>query len=85
MEEEFYGYALDLHHCCISINEAKADRCQIALLQRNCVRLLLLKNDPEEALKLCNQILSADSEDVLAIQLEAETRKMLNAPSAVSS
>ena len=85
MEEEFYGYALDLHYCCISINEAKADRCQIALLQRNCVRLLLLKNDPEEALKLCNQILSADSEDVLAIQLEAETRRMLNAPSAISS
>ena len=82
MEEEFYGYALDLHHCCISINEAKADRCQIALLQRNCVRLLLLKNDPEEALKLCNQILTMDSEDVHTIQLQAEARRKLTAHSA---
>ena len=83
MEEKLYYDALAYHACCLS--EPRADQNQVALLQRNCARLHLLQQNPQEALSLCNQILSADSEDVLAIQLEAETRRMLNAPSAVSS
>jgi len=83
MEEKLYEDALAFHACCLS--EPRADQNQVALLRRNCARLHLLQQNPQEALSLCNQILSADSEDVLAIQLEAETRRMLNAPSAVSS
>ena len=83
MEEEWYEYALDLHFCCI--NEAQANGSQVRLLRRNCVRLHLLQQNPEEALGLCNQILSADSDDVLAIQLQAEARRMLIAPSAATS
>ena len=83
MEEKLYEDALAFHACCLS--EPRADQNQVALLRRNCARLHLLQQNPQEALSLCNQILSADSEDVLALQLEAETRRMLNAPSAVSS
>merc|ERR1719209_107636 len=83
MEEKLYEDALAFHACCLS--EPRADQHQVALLRRNCARLHLLQQNPQEALSLCNQILSADSEDVLAIQLEAETRRMLNAPSAISS
>ena len=83
MEAEKYEAALGLHSCCIS--EPGADQSQIALLQRNCVRLHLLQQNPEEALDLCKQILSGDSEDVYAIQLQAEARKMLAAPSAAPS
>ena len=83
MEDEWYEYALDLHRCCII--EAQADRSQVGLLRRNCVRLHLLQQDPDKALNLCNQILSADSEDVIAIQLQAQARSMLAAPLAAPS
>ena len=84
MEDEWYEYALDLHRCCII--EAQADRSQVGLLRRNCVRLHLLQQDPDKALNLCNQILSVDSEDVFAIQLQAEAQRMLDcAPSAAPS
>ena len=80
MAAQRFEAALNLHLCCIKTSDSIADSNQLSLLRRNCVRLYLLQQDPEEALFLCNQILSADNTDMSAIKLQEEAQKMLTAP-----
>ena len=56
--------ALDIHSSFLKSRRSQLDRTDVALLQRNSARLLLLLNQPEAALPICKLIWQTDSEDV---------------------
>ena len=56
--------ALDIHSSFLKSYRSQLDRTDVALLQRNTARLLLLLNQPEAALTICKLTYQTDSEDV---------------------
>ena len=72
-----HAAALDLFSSCLASCVSQADRAEAALLRRNCARLHLLLQQPDDALRLCNQDWTVDPEDVRTEKLRQAARMMI--------
>ena len=72
-----HAAALELFSSCLAFCASQVDRTETALLRRNCTRLHLLLQQPDDALRLCHQDWTVDPEDVRTERLHQAARMMI--------